>query len=951
MADKPTLEQVMKLEDQLEMIIEADSAVRLPAETSERLRKLKLALANNSFGGPRRAVRIDATNEFFDNSLAQNMTIAQGFIEQFPVTPLELETFRDTGEVQDYQQKRAYRKKELKHFDIEVLEDAWERIYKSDPRKRFNPPRKDRLIETKDPHAMAEYRKALTQALERTPRVGDEIYRFEGNRKMKQYLSAIDTVYVPIDQSFLKDFLRKYDRLPRDIAYDTIRIMMDMAMGSKSDVVWGIPKNLAWELASKLEDDETNRLLRRAIARGATNLTETSIDNSIFNRQYTEDLKGVLRQIKSSPEATKMARTNSGRGEVVDLNTDKYYATDPGTADLYAARTQEAMEARAKSRNPVAIERINKLIQDVVDMGYSDLDTAVIVNQSVLDYLENVEGSIDEDVRRFMSYSNMMPPEMVDRLNQLGPQRTRQLVEGARRLGLRIPTSLGALGLIALLPLLDDDEAVVGGTGLAAAGVIGPPTDLESMKKESNRIFKKRDNLLADLESIKQRLNRSNNMRMSEREVNRQTARVREIEHNVEKLNKLGQRLEIKIANEMADLEVIEDIKPLERSGRRHTLVSDSVMPTAQEIEDFENPPRDVGVGRKPGQGRKPKPIDDPPPIPGAGGPPMDDPPDTPRQTAASNVVELFPQEPLAPLPDNLIDASGRFSPVLGPVLEGLEADITMTPTAYQRAAIEAAIAEMVRRGGEGQVYHGVGWLAGGPDDMPLWMRNEQARRIAAEAARKEFRLLQGKGKKPKIPKPKGFGKLLGPLGAAIDTVFIGSELIDIYGDRGAVNALSDKEKNARLKELILAELTFGLKPGVELGEALRAEELSGEFVNAAPWLRSLYKKYGDGTTAQEALEAELTDEELTKVRQRIDDDEAAQRPEYTPQTDKLLGLEDDKLSQAAVARAKAMSPAFRPETNVEFGELEELSEEVWDEDETKEALEKMGISWEEVMN
>ena len=45
------------------------------------------------------------------------------------------------------------------------------------------------------------------------------------------------------------------------------------------------------------------------------------------------------------------------------------------------------------------------------------------------------------------------------------------------------------------------------------------------------------------------------------------------------------------------------------------------------------------------------------------------------------------------------------------------------------------------------------------------------------------------------------------------------------------------------------------------------------------------------------------------------------------------------------------MSPAFRPKTNVEFGELEELSEEVWSEDETKEALEKMGISWGEVLN
>ena len=439
MADKPTLEEVMKLEDDLQLIIESETAIGLPTKTSEKLRELKKALANSNLGGPVRSLRIDATNQFFNNTLAQNIIAAQDYIDQYPVTPLELQTFKETGEVADYQRKRTYRREELQDFDTDVLEEAWERIYRSDARKRFVLPRHDKLLADGDPLTVAEYRKTLINALERTPRVGDEIYRMEGNKRMKQYLSAIDTIYVPIDQSNLKAMLRRVDRLPKDAAYDVVRRMMDVAMGSSSDIVWGIPRDLAWEVASKLEDDETNRLLRRAIARGATNLTETDIDSSIFTQRDAEDLKGVIRQLKDTPEATKMAKTSGGRGEVVDLNTDKYYALDPGYADMYAARTQEAMEARAKSRSPEAVAKINKMIDDVVKMGYSDIDTAVIVNQAVLDYLENVEGSVSKETRRFMSYSNMMPPELTNRLSQLGPENIKRLVEGAKKLGLKIP--------------------------------------------------------------------------------------------------------------------------------------------------------------------------------------------------------------------------------------------------------------------------------------------------------------------------------------------------------------------------------------------------------------------------------------------------------------------------------------------------------------------------------
>ena len=48
MADKPTLEQVMKLEDDLQLIIESETAIGLPTKTSEKLRELKKALANSN---------------------------------------------------------------------------------------------------------------------------------------------------------------------------------------------------------------------------------------------------------------------------------------------------------------------------------------------------------------------------------------------------------------------------------------------------------------------------------------------------------------------------------------------------------------------------------------------------------------------------------------------------------------------------------------------------------------------------------------------------------------------------------------------------------------------------------------------------------------------------------------------------------------------------------------
>jgi hypothetical protein len=174
-------------------------------------------------------------------------------------------------------------------------------------------------------------------------------------------------------------------------------------------------------------------------------------------------------------------------------------------------------------------------------------------------------------------------------------------------------------------------------------------------------------------------------------------------------------------------------------------------------------------------------------------------------------------------------------------------------------------------------------FIAGGPEDPPKWMQREMAERAKAEKTRK--------------PKAKGT-KILGPLGYAIDTAFIVNELADLYGDKGAAPDYSDEEKNQRLKDLIIGQMTLGLDPLVTLGETMRAQEQSGQFVDEPSWLRSLYKKYGDAPTVQETLEAELTDEELAGFRQRIEDEEATEKMRMRSKSNRMLGLEDDKLIQ-----------------------------------------------------
>jgi hypothetical protein len=174
-------------------------------------------------------------------------------------------------------------------------------------------------------------------------------------------------------------------------------------------------------------------------------------------------------------------------------------------------------------------------------------------------------------------------------------------------------------------------------------------------------------------------------------------------------------------------------------------------------------------------------------------------------------------------------------------------------------------------------------FIAGGPEDPPKWMQREMAERAKAEKTRK--------------PKAKGT-KILGPLGYAIDTAFIVNELADLYGDKGAAPDYSDEEKNQRLKDLIIGQMTLGLDPLVTLGETMRAQEQSGQFVDAPSWLRSLYKRYGDAPTVQETLEAELTDEELAGFRQRIEDEEATEKMRMRSKSNRMLGLEDDKLIQ-----------------------------------------------------
>jgi predicted DNA-binding protein len=983
--DPFTIEQIIELEDKLQMIIDSGSSIGLDPALGVHLRELKKALASHTMGGPGRSS---------GRTLADDMAAAQSYIDTYPVTAIDTELFRDTGEVADFRDQRIRRQQELEYFDVDVLEDAWEKIYRSNPRKRFVHPRKEHLLAKKDPLFMASYKDNLIKALVRTPRVGDQIYRMEGNKKMKQYLSAVDTVYVPVDQTLLKTMLRRADRLPKDLAYDTIQQMMGMAMGTKSDIVWGIPKDLVWELGSKLEDDETNRLLRRAIARGASNLTETDIDSSIFTQRDAEDLKGVIRQLKDTPEATKMAKTSGGRGEVVDLNTDKYYALDPGTADLYAATTEEARKARAKSRSPKAVEKINQLIDDVVKLGYSDVDTAVIVNQAVLDYLEKVEGSVDPTTRRIMSYSAMLPSEMTSRLEQLGPQRVKQLVAGAKQLGLKIPKSLGAIGLMALLPFLDDEEATAG-VGLAMAGIPpsggggdDPPDEpklyggedwqgpegqykseleekLETGKKFNPFTGEEVDLTVEEVQQINDDLPENHRLKETARKLLRnltgETGAVRipnwllggfpELQEAATGPPVEGTRFPRLTEEDLMDV-IAEDARRQTPKPRAQGAIAGDALTTAQiaRLKEQERIIQNAKDAKRRQLNRERR----------------------VRQEAADiewrkrNLSAIRPElqwqvdlmtgaaddvvDPPPPLPDNLIDARGRFRPVLGPVLEGLEADVTMTPTAYQRAAIEAAIEEMVRRGGEGQVAEGLEWIAGGPDDMPLWMRNQQARQIAAEAARKEFRLLQGEGKIPRTTQLKNWAKDLGTqakeLGRANYKDITPTET-DIYKGYGkatarglfgadvalqAVDAVDRLIKGDDPVEIAKSVTTQGVYDIYKLYEQLKEDKLRGADVDS-DFLNGLLKLTTPMETRQDISERRLSDAAAARAM--------AERSGFEV---------TEEFGSGAVASGKLPNKTKAP-VSVEFGELEQLSEDVWDDEEEKKALEQMGISWEEVLN
>ena len=302
-------------------------------------------------------------------------------------------------------------------------------------------------------------------------------------------------------------------------------------------------------------------------------------------------------------------------------------------------------------------------------------------------------------------------------------------------------------------------------------------------------------------------------------------------------------------------------------------------------------------------------PVPDPPTTPGAGSPPIVD---DPRKRAASNVTNIRP-EPTGP-----VTQEARWLNTNEPKWY-----TNMLAKAKDAAERQAAIK-----------------IVPGPKVDPVRHYDE------LRTADKVNRLGSGS----KTPKPRGrFTKLLGPLGAAIDTGFAATDLYDIYKDRGAQPPLTDEEKSQRTWDLIKDFTTGGLYSGRNISEALRDEELAGGFVDAGPSVRALYKKSGDPTTRQEALEADLTDEELAGVRQRIGDDEAAEKMELRSKSNKMLGLEDDSLIAAAEARAGRYNVS--PKTNVEFGELEQLEEDVWDEEEENEALESMGISWGEVLN
>ena len=309
--------------------------------------------------------------------------------------------------------------------------------------------------------------------------------------------------------------------------------------------------------------------------------------------------------------------------------------------------------------------------------------------------------------------------------------------------------------------------------------------------------------------------------------------------------------------------------------------------------------------------------------------------------TGATDDVEFPPPPP----PDNVTD----LRPIQGPVQPRPDFnDIARLPANQQQRAIEAAIQDMVDGGG---VHQELDWLT----DEPLWMKNKKIREALANQLRSEFKLLQGEGKIPKTTQLKNWLKGLGPQAKELGRANY-KDIVEVedpktkkksykgFGKAGArglfgadvalqvVDAVDRLIKGDDPVEIAKSVTTQGVYDIYQLYEKLKEDKLRGVDIDS-DFMNGLLKLTTPMETRQDISERRLSDAAAAKAM--------AQRSGYEV---------TEEFGSGAVASGKLPTKTKAP-VSVEFGELEELSEEVWDEDETKEALEKMGISWGEVLN
>ena len=706
------------------------------------------------------------------------------------------------------------------------------------------------------------YKDDLIDLIVQSPRQGDRIYRSEGaTRMMGRYSEATSAVF-PLDRSYFTRFLKNAQRDPKGLSLQTVTNMLAKTRPYKFKTIghgklWGIPQTLIWELASKIDDVRLRDALRAMLIDGVDSLKAHAWREPSLQKR--EGFLSILNQVERNPIINALAYNREG--EVHDLVDDRFYSPDPVTAEHYYEPDPDEAAYRKKSRSSKKVQIINDLIQDVLDSGFNPTETAAVIQQALLNRL--IADEVIEPSAAMMLKYETMPKEVY----YLSERHIDSLMVKAKRLGIKFPKKLG-IAAILMLPFLEEEEqedmklAAAGGIailprkneltkGIASAMYNGDESKVTKHDiKHFQKVWKKYQVYPSkQLKELVDAYKGDTNIDPATRQLVDEASVILESRKQATKGVSTRETTKTKFTTKAGDLERTKLVDEFRTEKMR---VEAAMRRAGAELKTAETPTKrrsleDIIVTAKK------------------------------RITELSDNIKaaLSNESGMIKIPDFFNKSKTKL-----PVVDGIDNVTHVDP--YPVPVVDGTdnVTHVDFKPPPETVRQEARWLT---DKKPKWLVNQEAR--AAEAARRqsEMKLVMPKSKpKPKSSRLNAAKRLAAesvlPLGFALDTGFIVNDLIDVYKDRGVVNALTDEEKNQRLKDLALAEATLGLDPGREVAEALLEEEQAGGFVNAPPWLRSLYKKIGSPTTRQEVLESDLTPEELAAFRQRIDDDEAAER-------------------------------------------------------------------------